>query len=133
MKRLKVNVSSFMSRASAEQHYLKAVDDLAEEVRAEIITAAPGQSMTYEAKYQEALRFLRDGPGGLFPWLEGEAAALESTVEDVAYSIIDARDAWEKLGIQIEQLRLGAKKRIRAAESSMDMHQIYAAIGFDGI
>lgn len=116
----KMQVKSFESLEHARAHYIKEIDRVAEESRANVITAAPGQAMSYEAKYQEASRWPNNPP---FPWLEGEAQALSMTVEAVKDSVLLARQQWEGLGVTIEAARLKAKKDVNQASSAASMKQ----------
>lgn len=101
----------------AERHYLNAVDQAAESARMRHLTPGAGQSMTYEAKHQEAL-----AGGG--PMIEAEAEALGVTTQDVIDSVLLARKQWQALGAQIEAARLKAKKQIREAATAAQMHRI---------
>lgn len=104
---------------AGRDNYLRKIDRNAEEVRAKFITSTPGQSMTYEAKHQEACRWPNDSP---FPWLESEAEALGTTPQAVADSILAARAKWETAGIAIERARLKAKAEVRSADTAAEMH-----------
>lgn len=96
---------------------LSEVDALAENARSKIVTPGSGQSMTYEAKHQEAL-----AGGGVM--LQLEADALGVTLQEVVDSVLAARQAWLVAGGQIEAARLKAKRDMRAATTAADMHQI---------
>lgn len=100
---------------------LSETDRLAEIARSSFVTAGSGQAMTYEAKYQEALQYPE---GTSFPWLEGEAEALDMTLQEVAESILEARAKWEVEGAWIEAFRLRAKKQVREAQTASEMHAI---------
>jgi hypothetical protein len=113
-----LNVSAFKSRTDAEQHYLSLVDNAAEDARMRHLTPGTGQSMTYEAKHQEAL-----AGGG--PMIAAEAEALDMTQQEVIDSVLTARQHWQALGAQIEAARLKAKKAIRKAAVAAEMHTIY--------
>lgn len=111
----KLSVKRFSSRDEAERHYLREIDRLAEAARTAIITAAPGQSMTYEDKYREAL-----AGGGTF--LAAEAEALGVSEQAVIDSVLAARKRWESMGPRIEAARLKAKRRVRRAQAPAEMH-----------
>lgn len=117
----KLTVRRYSDLTQAVRDHEAQVDRLAESARARIITAAPGQTMTYEAKYQEALRYPEHPP---FPWLENEAEELGLTLDQVAQSVLEARSQWEAIGVRIERLRLGAKAAIRNAQTAAEMHRI---------
>lgn len=112
-----LKVSSFQDIDEAKQRFLGEVDSYAEELRAQIITAAPGQAMAYEAKHREAM-----AGGG--PFITSEALALEVTEQEVIDSVIQARTRWEEYGSLIESNRLRAKAAIRKASTPAEMHQI---------
>lgn len=91
------------------------IDRTSEVYRARSITGGSGQVMTYEAKYQEAIRH----PSGTsFPFLSAEARALGVSVSEVADSVVKARAQWESIGAQIEAARLKAKSAARKAKTS---------------
>lgn len=113
----KLTVSRFNDTAERQAHYLAEVDRLAEQVRGRYLTIGSGQSMTYEAKYLEALK----GDG---PFLRAEAQALGVTVVDVVSSVLKARHHWETIGAAIEAERLKAKRQIKLATDAGEMHQI---------
>lgn len=131
MSAIDVHFSSFSDRSAAERHFLRRIDEKAEAARESIITAAPGQSMTYEAKHQEAERFVEEEGQGEYPWLSGEAEALDVSVENVADSVIAARQAWQQAGIQIEQVRLSAKKKVRSSDSEDEMRRAVNEMVFE--
>lgn len=120
----KLSVRRFADLGTAQAHYLAQVDAAAEAARGRIITAAPGQAMTYEAKHREAERYPDDPP---HPWLEAEAAGLGTTPAEVAESVLLARQQWEALGVAIEVARLNAKTEIRAAATAAEMHAVLRA------
>lgn len=123
----KLVLTPFRTPQEEWAHYETLVDAAAEAARARIITAAPGQSMTYEAKYQEAARY----PNGTsFPWLEAEAQELGMSVAAVAQSVLQAREKWQQIGIEIERKRLGAKASIRNASSTSDRERILRNLRF---
>lgn len=101
----------------ARRHCLSSVDSAAESARMQHLTPGSGQSMTYEAKHQEAL-----AGGG--PMISAEADALDMTVQEVVDSVLVARQEWQVLGAQIEAARLKAKKQIRVAATAAEMHRI---------
>lgn len=115
----KMHVQQFKDIENALEHYLALADRTAEERRERFITTFSGQSMTYEAKYQEAKRYPQ---GNRWPFLEAEATATGSTVSEVAASVLEARTKWEEIGAEIEGSRLKAKKAIRSATTSAAMY-----------
>lgn len=115
----KMQVKTQESLAVAQANYIQQVDVIAERFRAAIITASPGQAMTYEAKHREAQEY----PNRVaYPFLQQEADTLGLTLEAVAQSVLDARAQWELFGAGIEAARLKAKREIRAANTVLEMH-----------
>lgn len=125
----KLQVKSFRDLTEARSRFLTQVDEQAEALRRQHITASPGQTMTYEAKYQEALAYPN---GEQFPFLEREAEGLGTTVDAVVESVLVARHRWEYIGSRIEADRLRAKARIRQATTAAEMHRI-AKEAFDAL
>lgn len=117
----KLAIKTFTDLSVAQARFKRTVDAEAERLRSGTITAAPGQSMAYEAKHREAERYPQ---GNLFPFLEAEAEALGLMVQEVASSILAARLRWETLGPRIEGARLKAKKLIGLAGTAAEMHKI---------
>ena len=112
-----------LSLDERRRHYFRDIDSRAESARARIITAAPGQSMTYEAKYKEAL-----AGGG--PFITAEAEALGITEQEVIDSVLAARAQWESAGKAIEAIRLKAKKEVREAGTPAEMHAVVQQLAF---
>jgi len=112
-----LNVSTFADHKDAQSHYLRVIDQAAEQARLQSMTPGSGQAMTYEAKYQEALV----GSGVL---LSAEAEVLGVSVQEVAASILQARQRWQVVNAQIEAKRLKAKKEVREAKTAAEMHVI---------
>ncbi len=100
-----------------------AIDAQAEAVRAQFITAAPGQAMTYLQKEAEA-RAWAANPATLTPILAGEAEAMGVTIAALAADVIANADAWGLIGGKIEGARRAAK---RAATEATDAAGIRAA------
>ena len=113
----KLAIKRFEDIDTAQVFYAKQVDEAAESARMRHLTPGAGQSMTYEAKHQEAL-----AGGG--PIIEAEAEALGVTTQDVIDSVLLARQKWQALSAKIESARLKAKKQIREAETAAEMHRI---------
>lgn len=86
------------------------------------ITVTAGQSATYLSKQIEAERY-RDRQGGPYPYLEAEAAATGSTVEDVAALVLATAEAWTALNARIEGVRRGA---LVAVERAADVAEVDA-------
>lgn len=114
----KLTVKRFESLDAAIKHYLVEVDRAAGRARAD---SPEGQSMIYDAKLKEALRYPE---GASFPWLESEATELGLPLREVADSIIAARKAWEAKEVKRESIRIGLKSAIRKATTPAEMHRI---------
>lgn len=112
---------------TVRQNLIVEVDILAEDARREIITSSPGQSMTYDAKYQEAKRYPNEGP---FPFISGEAEALGVTEQSVVDSVLLARTYWENFGAHIEASRLKIKAQLRAANTVSELFVIRNGLSF---
>ncbi len=125
----KLNVKTFSDLEQAKTRYENEIDAEAEAIRRRYITAAPGQTMSYEAKHREAQRYPN---GSKFPFLEAEAEALGLSLEAVAESILTARTQWETIGSGIEAARLKAKQQVRGAGTAAEMHAI-AGQAFQGL
>src|SRR5699024_6565798 len=71
----------YPDRAAAEADYLRRVDIYIGGVRAQVITAVPGQAETYQAKAADADAFLAaaDPDPTDFPWVAAEARATGVT------------------------------------------------------
>src|SRR5699024_5033287 len=117
-------------RAAAEADYLRRVDIYIGGVRAQVITAVPGQAETYQAKAADADAFLAaaDPDPTDFPWVAAEARATGVTPQQAATAIVAQRDAWAVLGAAVEEVRMRAKTEIRAATSARAMQAAYEAM-----
>lgn len=74
--------------------------------RKEYITSVPGQEMTYAEKSAEVKLYRLNDPGP-FPFLEAEASATGTTVEDLATLIETTRALWVQVGSALEAVRRG--------------------------
>lgn len=107
-----LHVAGFEGRDEALDHYLHAIDVLADEVRIE----SPGQSAIHALKYQEALA----GGGEL---LEAEAKATGQLLADVVARVLAARQEWQALSIKAEAARIAAKQDVRGARTPEEMFE----------
>lgn len=121
----KLSVKSFTDREEAKARYQNEIDAYAEVIRRRYITSSPGQSMAYEAKYQEAVRYPSTPP---FPFIESEARVTGQSTEEVVAKILKARARWLEIGAEIEALRIDGKIRIRAATTAAEMHEISSEV-----
>lgn len=97
------------------------IDAAAGAARTRYLTVATGQDAVYQAKYADALAFMRAGyPASIaeqFPWVYQEAAATGVHIKEMADTILAAGAPWNAvLGPRIEALRMGGK----AALGDMD-------------
>lgn len=113
-------ISSIQEAACAQ------VDTAAETCRGQFITSGIGQMLVYEAKYQEASKFLNLYPTdaaataaninpNLWPLLQAELDITGSDLWNVACVINELQTAWTVIAAMIEQLRLGTKAAINEA------------------
>ena len=91
------------------------VDVMAGEKRAQFITIAPGQEITYMQKLEDAKAYIAAGrPTDASPylWVDAEASELNMTPSDIADEIIATSEAWVAKGVLIESRRRMVKKNI---------------------
>lgn len=116
------------------QGVLKArVDDRAEVARAQFVTRGSGQALTYEAKGEEARRWVAAGepdtPNAAdYPWASDRAIRTNTTLADVLAEWRDRALAWQAAGIAIESIRESAKSAISAAEDVEAACAAFAAV-----
>lgn len=103
--------------AEVEAELLAAIDQKAEEVRARYITNTPAQAAVYLEKEREALAIKADPAidGADVPHLAREAARLGQSLDAVATTVLARAAYWRQVSAVIEDLRLAAKERVRAA------------------
>lgn len=99
-------------RAAAKQ----AIDAEAERCRLQWITGGSGQAMVYQAKRDEAARYLAEGgdPAG-YPILSASVGIEAADVAGVAALVAGTTAAWTSIAASIERLRLTAKKAVGLA------------------
>ncbi|NJL70229.1 MAG: hypothetical protein HC888_00850 [Candidatus Competibacteraceae bacterium] len=104
------------------------VDTAAGEARLQYITSIPAQDATYTAKLGDAKLFVANGMPeeyiDSYPWLKGEMETYDLTASEACNNILAMAHMWETVGVQIEKIRLKAKKAIREASSVREMHTI---------
>lgn len=100
-------------------------------VRLQFITDAPGQSMIYLRKEQEARQYLAADPVPAdltgYPLLTSEVAVTGFTPEVAALTVVGMADSWQIIGAQIEQARLTATKAIWEATTEDEVSLCLAA------
>ena len=105
------------------------IDRKAERERLKYITAGDGQALEYAYVVAEARAFQLD-PGGDYPMLAASVAAGEAkTIGDVAALVLAKNTLWVKLGADIRQRRLAAKRGIEAAGNVKDAFDAYSVWG----
>jgi hypothetical protein len=99
-------------------------------VRADYITAIPGQEMIYSAKEEEAKAFnaITPRPTDLsgFPFLEAEIGITAPSAQELADLWIQMAADWRTIGPLLEQLRLGIIGAVRAATTAAEVEQAMA-------
>lgn len=108
-----------------------AIDEAANEVRAR--WATPGKHQIYSDKRQEAERYLAAVQTGQppdlskFPYISAETGITAETAIDLAELWIFMDQQWKQVAALIEQISIGAKARIKAAQSAAEVGGIVAA------
>lgn len=123
---MRLDVHPFKSLEAARAWAIEQIDQAAGSARARYITIAPGQDVTYQAKYADALAFARAGyPESQidqYPWVRAEAEATGATSRDAADSIKAVGDPWNAvIGPRIESLRIGGKWTLDSLMSIADV------------
>lgn len=116
---------------AAAIHYQAMVDKAAGEARLRYLTNIPAQDATYTAKLGDAQLFAVNGfPEQYidsYPWLKGEMETYDLTAPEACNNILTMASLWETIGVQIEKIRLKAKKAIREATSVREMYTVATA------
>ncbi|MHA7064047.1 hypothetical protein [Azospirillum argentinense] len=89
------------------------------------ITVTVGQSATYLEKQEEAERHAA-GDSGPFPYLEAEAAATDTSLDDIAALVRATAAAWTATNADLEGRRRGALVAVEAAETAVQVYQACA-------
>ena len=113
------------SLAELRRQVLNQIDRDAEVARLRFITPGAGQALTYESKRAEALRIATDPTPteAHYPFLAVEIGITAATLVDVGALVRARADAWALAGAQIERLRLGAKARVMAATTPVQIRE----------
>jgi len=103
-------------RASAAAY----IDAEAGRARAQFITVAPGQEMTYLEKVTQARAFGADPDPDVedYPLIYGEIGITGESAVEVAGVILGRYAQWQQIGAVIEAMRLTAKRDVAAAEDA---------------
>ncbi|MGY6215000.1 hypothetical protein ACW73L_07550 [Methylolobus aquaticus] len=97
---------------------LVAIDAAAEGARLRYITPGAGQAQTYAQKLAQAEAYVAAGaPPDASPWpfIAGEAEALEISPQAAAATIITTAEAWVTVGVAIERTRMAGKRAVTIA------------------
>lgn len=90
-------------------------------VREKFITPISGQEMIYQAKEEEARRYLASDPRPEtldgFPFIAAETGILAPTAEDVAVTWISMGVYWRSVAASLEAIRMTATNQISVAET----------------
>jgi hypothetical protein len=118
------------------------VDANAETCRQQFLTIGLGQLLVYQAKYAQAQAFLAAYPtdaqaagvnANLWPLLQDEIDITGPDLWNVAAVLVATGTLWTIVSAMIEQVRLGAKVAIMAADSIVDVNGIAVATSFPTI
>jgi len=106
------------------------VDLTAEALRQRVLTQGSGQALAYKKKEEEALACLSDSSPSEedYPFLAAEVGVTADTLLDVAQTVVDAANAWYAVGVELERLRLTAKKRLASATTAGEIASIVNGI-----
>ena len=117
------------------------VDKAAETERLKYITNGVGQSMTYQAKFEQAVDYSKKyaahtaDPKNVTPPDENEYPLLQASIGidgssmiEVAETVTFAFAIWEKIGAAIEGIRLKAKAAIGDAKTEEEAQAAFASI-----
>jgi hypothetical protein len=105
-------------------------DRISAEVRARFATSDTHQ--IYADKREEARKYLIAAGTGEqtsaaeFPYLYAEAGLSAPNLLDLANLWISLDNSWKTVSAQIEKIRIGAKKKIRAAKGQAEIDRILA-------
>lgn len=96
------------------------IDQEAGEVRAQFITVAPGQEMTYMTKWQEAKAWASGNDPETAPFLKMEAEMTDTTIDAIAALVLATVQGWLSIGPKIEGARRRGNVLIDAAATSQE-------------
>lgn len=106
---------------------INAIDQAANNKRAEYITDILGQPEVYRQKYEEVVEYRANGTVGAY--IDAGATRRGITVDALATEIEATRQQWLALDAKIEAERVGGKQDVRAATDEAGVIQVrYAAV-----
>jgi len=115
---MQLNLHNYGDIDGAKAAAAKQIDAAAGRARARYLTVTEGQESVYQAKYADALAFVRAGcPADqvdVYPWIKVEAEATGQSYDVVANTIKAKGDPWHmETGPTIEGLRMGGKRALQ--------------------
>jgi len=113
-----------------KMHAKSRVDAAAESARMQFVTRGAGQAWTYQRKETEAEALAADpSPDAAdYPFLAACIPADGQTLQEVAATVLAARDAWLSVGATIEGIRRNAKAEVDAADNEGGVTSVLNAI-----
>lgn len=98
------------------------IDSQAGWARSQFLTTIPGQAETYMYKLADCQAYLEATNPNVsnHPWVAGEADAQGQSPLDAALFVVATYNAWQKIGIAIENARLAGKAAVRDATTAAD-------------
>jgi hypothetical protein len=130
IRRNEALIEEVKARFLAEQRETRVgeVNQAIGKVREQFITSIPGQELIYNAKEEEARRYLalEEPPTNMsgFPFLAAETGVLAPTATLVAQTWIGMGIYWREVAASLEGLRMQSINAIRLAPSVSVMDQI---------
>jgi hypothetical protein len=108
------------------------IDQKAGQERAKHITVAPGQDMTYERKFNQAVAFQADPAPtpAKYPAIYNEVGITAADAAGVAAVVIGMNNGWGPLADAIERGRLRAKKQVSEATTLAAIDAALAALSW---
>lgn len=115
------------------------INILAEKARLRSITPGAGQALVYQAKREEALRFLTLHPEpnavdveshSEWPLLSAELGITGDTLYEVAGTVHRMAQHWIQIAAGIERVRLQAQNDIATAQSDVEIRMVLARLAF---
>ena len=116
------NGSNWEPTKALDAFLLGQIDAAAGEVRARLLTMAPGQEAVYRAKLAEAEQLVDRGslPASSIPILAAEAKATGLPVRTLAGDVLERAEEWHQKAAPIEAKRIAAKRAVREASTRED-------------
>lgn len=102
-------------------------------IRSKYITATVGQDLTYQQKMFEVQRYDIDTnpTGSNYPYLQAEATATNSTLQDIYTLVKTTATQWNSVGAQLEGIRRGTIVAIQNAADEIQLNKIMQQFNAD--